>query len=167
MSRFTFQSLLSLQLASLDPSLLLLSQYIRLRTPEHQKNSRPSDCADHHHQWRDHFYSPMESLPRLPASRVSLGRELARGSSGVIFSALYRECECRSQDQRCTHTARTVCLKVTCVRGCVWCVIPSLAAVWRRPTPQSLCACCVYMTTVLPCVGVAAWLGAVSAAWAV
>jgi hypothetical protein len=57
----------------------------------------------------------MESLPRLPASRVSLVRELARGSSGVIFSAFYRECECHSQDQRCTHTARTVCLKVTCV----------------------------------------------------
>ncbi len=56
-------------------------------------------------------YAPM-AVPRISASRVSLEREIARGSRAVVFSGLYRDCECDAADGRCQHT-RVVRLKVT------------------------------------------------------
>jgi hypothetical protein len=60
----------------------------------------------------------MEHLPRVPASRVSLESEVARGSSGVVYSGLYHACPGRDdvppEEWQQSHR---VCLKV-CAASC-------------------------------------------------
>jgi hypothetical protein len=57
-------------------------------------------------------------FPSVPAARVAFDRELGRGSTGVVFSGFFHDCECNRPPQLCPRTRR-VCLKVTTALACV------------------------------------------------